>query len=110
MRFRLSFFALVACLLALSTPVWASALSAKIYLGHSARVGATDLKPGNYRVSANESTGQVKWMRNDRLVAKVKGKWVKLGKKSQYTEMLSDNHIVQEVRFAGKKRAIKFSS
>lgn len=110
MRFRPSFFAAVCCMFALSTPVWASQLSASIYLGHSTRVGTNELKPGNYHMSANESSGQVKWMRNDRLVAQVKGKWVTLNKKSQYTEMLSNNHVVQEVRFAGKRMAIKFSS
>jgi hypothetical protein len=110
MRLRVSFFLLAACLLGLSMPVFASTVSTQMQFGHVTKLANVNLKPGNYRFVANESTGEVKVERSYRVVARVKGKWVKLGKKSQYSEVLLTNHKIQEIRFGGKKRAVKFSS
>lgn len=110
MRTRVSFLVTTACLLALSAPAWAGRLSTTVEIDHATRIATARLKPGNYQLEANENTGQVKVLRDGRLVAHVKGKWVNLNRKSEYSEMLTDNHRVQEVRFAGKKKAIKFRS
>jgi hypothetical protein len=110
MRLRVSFLITAACLLTLSAPAWARRLSTKIEIDHTTRIASAQLKPGNYRLVADEGTGQVKVLRNGRLVAQVEGKWVSLNRKSEYSEMLTENHKVQEVRFAGKKKAIKFAS
>jgi hypothetical protein len=110
MRIRFSFLPVAACLLGMAMPVWASTLSTKVQFNHATKLVNVNLKPGQYRLLANESTGQVKVERNYKVVARVEGKWVKLGRKSQYSEVLSTNHRVQEIRFAGKKKAVKFSA
>jgi hypothetical protein len=110
MRLRASFLVTAACLLALSAPAWARRLSSNFDISHATRIVSVQLKPGHYHVVADESTGQVKVLRNDRLVAQVKGKWVTLERKPEYSEMLTDNHDIQEFLFAGKKKAIKFKS
>lgn len=110
MRLRVSFLLVLACLLGMSAPVWAKSLSTKMQIGHTTKLVNVELKPGQYRFSANRSTGQVKVERNYKLVAKVKGRWVKLKQKAQYTEILMTNHDIQEIRFAGKKKAVKFAA
>ncbi len=110
---RIRVFALLlslACLFTLSAPVWASNVSTSIYLLHQTKIQNVNLKPGNYRLVVNNSNGKVKVERHYHVVARVSGKWVNLPKKSSQSEVLMDNHIIQEVRFAGKKRAVKFVS
>ncbi len=110
MRLRVSILLVLACLLGMSAPVWAESFATKMQLGHITKLENVKLKPGQYRFLANPSTGQVKVERHYKLVAKVKGQWVKLKKKSQYTEILMTNHNIQEIRFAGKNKAVKFAA
>lgn len=112
MRLRVSFFLVAISLLGLSVPVWASSFSTKMEFDHACKILNVKLKPGAYRFVANPSTSMVKVERSkdDSIVARVKGQWVKLGKKSQYSEVLMNRRDIQEIRFGGKKRAIKFVS
>ncbi len=111
MRIRASVLLLsLAGLLAVSAPAWASNVSTSIYLLHQSKLQSVNLKPGSYRFVVNEATGKVKVERHYRVVARVTGKLVNLPKKSSQSEVLLDNHTIQEVRFAGKKRAVKFVS
>ena len=54
MRFRVSFLITAACLLALSAPAWARRLSTKIEIDHATKIASAQLKPGNYRLVADE--------------------------------------------------------
>lgn len=112
MRFRVSSLLVLACLFGLSAPVWASNLSMRTWFAHKTKVANVWLKPGQYRFVANTSTGQVQVESrgSGRVVARVKGDWVNLAKKSSYTEVVSTNHVVQEIRFGGKKKAVQFTS
>ena len=108
MRIRASLLLCVLCSLAMSAPAWAKVLSNRFEFDQATAISGNHLKAGKYRFLANESTGLVKVMRNGKLVAKVKGQWVNLKDKSQYNEVMSKRNNIQEVRFAGKTRAIKF--
>lgn len=110
MRLRVSFLLVALFLFGMSMPVWARTISAKIDLIHAAKVVDVKLKPGNYRLLANESNGQVKIEHHYKVVARVKGKWVEIHHKPQYSEVLMTNHKIQEIRFAGKIKAVKFSA
>lgn len=110
MRLRVSLLVMAACLFAMAAPALAKTLSTSIDLDHETKLLNLELKPGNYRLVANEATGQVKVLRNYNVVGKVDGKWIKLNKKSQYSEILMTHHDIQEVRFSGKKMAVKFAS
>lgn len=111
MRMRL--FALlfsVACLLTLSAPVWASSLSTSFTLLQQTKIQNVNLKPGDYRLVVDESSGKVKIESRHQVVAHVNGKWVTLSEKASESEVLTNNNTIQEVTFAGKNRALKFGS
>ncbi len=110
MRLRVSLLLVALSLFGMSAPAWAGTLSTQIDLIHAAKLANLNLKPGKYRLTANESNGQVKVEHHYRLIGRVKGNWVKLHNKPQYTEMLMTNHKIQEIRFAGKIKAVKFSA
>jgi hypothetical protein len=110
MRLRASLLVTAACLFAMAAPALAKTLSTHVDLDHETKLLNLELKPGNYRLVANEATGQVKVLRNYNLVGKVDGKWIKLNKKSEYSEIVMTHHDIQEVRFSGKKMAVKFAS
>lgn len=108
MRIRTSLFVAVLCMLALSSPAWAKNLSFHTRFNHLTKIATASLKPGQYRLVADESTGRMNVVRYGKVVAQVKGQWVNLKKKSQYSEVMSNRYHVQEVRFAGHSRALKF--
>jgi hypothetical protein len=110
MRSRAFYFVSVLCLLAISAPAWARDLSSKFEFDHLTKIADTNLKPGTYRFVSNESTGETNVLRNGKVIAHVKGQWVSLKDKSEYSEVLSTRHDIQEVRFAGRNRALKFGS
>lgn len=110
MRLRVSLLVSLACLFAMASPALAKTLSTHIQLNHETKLLNLELKPGHYRLIANTTNDQVKVMRNYKLVGRVKGRWVRLKRKSFYSEILMTHHDIQEVRFAGKKRAVKFAS
>jgi hypothetical protein len=109
-RSRAFYFVSVLCLLAISAPSWAKYLSSKFEFAHLTKIAGTNLKPGTYRFVANVSTGETNVLRNGKVVVHVKGQWVDLKEKSTYNEVLSTGHDIQEVRFAGRNRTLKFGS
>lgn len=110
MRIRVSLFAAAVCVVAVSAPVWAKQLSTRLDLTHSTKLASAMLKPGQYRIEANESTGQVKVLKNYKVIAQVKGQWITTPKKAQYNEVLMNHNDIQEVTFAGKDKELKFAS
>lgn len=108
-RVSLSLLGAAACVMAVSAPVWAKQLSTNLDVTEPTKIATAELKPGQYKLVANESTGQVQVVRDGKVVAQVKGQWVKTNKKTEYSEILSNNNIVQEVLFGGKDQAIKFN-
>ncbi|HVB35415.1 MAG TPA: hypothetical protein VNJ52_13735 [Patescibacteria group bacterium] len=108
MRFRVSFLLTALGMLAISAPAWARNISTHFDFAQTTKVVSTQLKPGHYRFVVNESTGQVRVLLHGKVVAQVKGQWVNLKTKSPYNETLSTRHNLQEVRFAGRSKALKF--
>lgn len=108
MRLRVSFLLVLACMLGMSTAVWARTISANLEVSQSTKLMNVELKPGQYRLVANESTGEVQVVCQHKVVAKVKGQWVKLSQKAEYTAVLTTDHSIKEINFAGKDKAIKF--
>jgi plastocyanin domain-containing protein len=88
--------------LAIAVPVFAKPMATTVPLNHSAKVGQTDLKAGEYRflIDGNHLTifnGKVQ-------VAEANGRWEDRDTDNLYTSIVSDaNGKVIEVRFAGKK-------
>jgi len=111
MRVRVSALLLsVACLFTLSASVWASSLSTSFTLLQQTKIQNINLKPGDYRLVVDESSGKVKIESHHQVVASVNGTWVTLPKEATESEVLTNNNTIQEVTFAGKNRALKFGS
>ncbi|MDE3135378.1 MAG: hypothetical protein KGL59_02285 [Acidobacteriota bacterium] len=110
MRLRVSLLVSLACLFAMAAPALAKTLSTHVDLYHQSKILKLELKPGRYRFVANEASGQVKVIRNYKVIGTVKGRWVKLNKKSYYSEIVSSHNDIQEIYFSGKKEAVKFAS
>lgn len=108
MRVRVSSLVALVCLFGLSIPVMAKTLAAKMVVNQNTKLVNVELKPGQYRFLADTATGEVKVERNYKVVAKVKGQWVKLPQEADYTEVLTNNHSVTEIQFAGRDKALKF--
>ena len=111
MRMRVSALLLsVACLFALSAPVWATSVSVSFTLLSQTKIQNINLKPGAYRLVVDESNGAARIESHYKVVATVNGKWVTLSKEATESEVLTDNNAIQEVTFAGRNRALKFGS
>ena len=108
MRTRAYFLLFAFCAMLISAPAWARDLSTNAQFASPNKIANINLKPGQYRFVANESTGGVKVLRQGKLVARVKGKWVNLTSKSPYAAVESTRNNIQEILFSGQKRAIKF--
>jgi len=88
--------------LAVAVPAFAKPMSTTVPIGHSVKVGQTDLKAGDYRflIDGNHLTVFV----GKKNVAEAEGKWEERNAKAPYTEIVSaaDGKLI-ELRFEGKK-------
>ena len=88
--------------LAIAVPVLAKPMSTTLPLTHSAKVGQTDLKAGEYRFLIDGNHLTILHGRSQ--VAEAEGRWEDRDAKSEYTGIVSnEDGKVMELRFAGKK-------
>ena len=88
--------------LAVAVPLFAKPMSTTVPLGHSVKVGQTDLKAGDYRFLIDGTHLTV--FIGKKNVAEAEGKWEERDTKSPYTEVVSTNDgKLVELRFEGKK-------
>ncbi|HYA64460.1 MAG TPA: hypothetical protein VED66_14750 [Candidatus Sulfotelmatobacter sp.] len=88
--------------LAIAVPVFAKPMSTTVPLTHSAKVGQTELKAGEYRflIDGNHLT----IFNGKSQVAEADGRWEDRDSRSDYTSVVSNSDgKVMELRFAGKK-------
>lgn len=88
--------------------VWASTRtdSTRYDVTQPTRIGHTELKPGRYTLKANESKDQLRVIHNGKVVATVPCHWVKLSKKANYSEIMSNKDHVTQVEFQGREEAV----
>lgn len=109
MRIRVALpFAFLAVLF-LSCPVWANSESTPLYLSQPATIGNTTLKPGQYRLIANLSAGQVRVERKGKVIGTFAGKPVTLQTKSEETAIVFNGRRISEIQFTGKTEALKLN-
>ena len=70
-------------------------------------IGNTQLQPGHYTIKATETEKQFEVLKDGKVVATVPCQWVRLPKKARETEVLSTSNQVNEVKFGGRKEALK---
>jgi hypothetical protein len=72
-------------------------------------IGNSQLQPGSYTIRAQESQSQLDVLHEGKVVATVPCTWVRLNKKPQTTEVLSNQNKITEVEFQGRTEAAKIS-
>ena len=88
--------------LAVAVPAFAKPMSTNVPIGHSVKVGQTDLKAGDYRFLIDGSHLTV--FVGKKNVAEAEGKWEERDNKAPYTEVVSNaDGKLLELRFEGKK-------
>ena len=88
--------------LAIAVPLLAKPMSTTVPLTHSAKVGQTDLKAGEYRFQIDGNHLTI--LKGKNQVAEADGRWEDRDSKSDYTSIVSNAEgKVIELRFAGKK-------
>ncbi|HUJ33392.1 MAG TPA: hypothetical protein VLY23_19070 [Candidatus Acidoferrum sp.] len=99
----------VAVLFMLAVPVWAHTDTAQLSVTQPATIGATQLKPGNYRLEIKNNDTQLKVVDTDtdRTVAEVPCRWIQLNTKPDQTEVVLTHNKVTEIDFGGSTQAIK---
>jgi hypothetical protein len=88
--------------LAVAVPVFAKPMSTTVPIGHSVKVGQTDLQAGDYHILIDGTHLTVYIGKKN--VAEAEGKWEERNIKSPYTGVVSTGEgKLVELRFEGKK-------
>ena len=91
-------------------PVWAAHMDSLSWEPtQAARIGSTQVMPGQYELRAEEGQPNVEVMHNGKVLATVPCNWVKLPKKADNSEVQTNNNQVTQVDFSGRSEAIQFS-
>jgi hypothetical protein len=101
--------------LALALPVAArhdandnkSAVKASMDLVTPATLGGTQVKPGSYSVSADDS--KVSLFRDGKLVAEAPIQWKDAPAKARYSAVVTDGDQIKEIHFNGKAKYVEIS-
>jgi photosystem II stability/assembly factor-like uncharacterized protein len=87
--------------LAVAVPLFAKPMSTTMPLAHSAKIGQTELKAGEYTFQIDGN--HLRIVNGKNTLAEADGRWEDRDSKSEYTAIVSNEGKVTELRFAGKK-------
>lgn len=71
-------------------------------------IGTAQVKPGNYRLRADEDLGDLQIMQGGKMIAAIPCYWIDIPKKPAETKIEVNNNRVTEVQFKGRPVAILF--
>jgi len=104
MRFQKYYLAVLA-ILTLSMPVWAKTFKQSVDLSDSKTIGSTQLKPGTYEFTADDSKMEINVLQKGKVIATVQGQWVKTSDKTQGIDTQSNK--ITQIRFHGSDQAFQ---
>jgi hypothetical protein len=91
----------VAALLTLTMPVWGRTFKQTLTIQKSETLGSTQLSPGSYDLTADDSKTELIILQRGKVIATVPGKWNKLPKKASDSTVITDGPKITEVQFSG---------
>jgi hypothetical protein len=73
----------------------------------SAMLGSTDLKAGEYSVTADDT--HAKFLKGGKVVAEVSIQWKDGSAKAQFTSVIIDGNQIKEIHFSGKSKYVEIN-
>jgi hypothetical protein len=93
--------------LTMTMPVWAHTYKEPLDLGKKTMLGTTQLNPGSYELSADDTAQSLNILQKGKVIATVQGQWVKLPQKAEAPSTVSDGDKITQVQFGGSNQAFQ---
>src|ERR1700680_1213961 len=107
MRLRVKHYLAGLAVLALTMPVFARTYKASLGLSKNTTIGTTQLKPGSYTFTADDTKKELNILQNDKIIATVQGQWVKIPKKADTFAVDTTDDKITQVQFGGSDQAFQ---
>jgi hypothetical protein len=85
------------------TPV----VKADVKLLNSAKLGSSDLKPGDYSVTADDA--HAKFSKGGKVIAEASIQWKDESSKAKYTTVVVESSQIKEIHFSGKMKYVEIT-
>jgi hypothetical protein len=85
------------------TPV----VKADVKLLNSAKLGSSDLKPGDYSVTADDT--HAKFSKGGKVIAEASIQWKDESSKAKYTTVVVESSQIKEIHFSGKMKYVEIT-
>jgi hypothetical protein len=85
------------------TPV----VKSDVKLLNSAKLGSSDLKPGDYSVTADDT--HAKFSKGGKVIAEVSIQWKDESSKAKYTTVVVESSQIKEIHFSGKMKYVEIT-
>src|SRR6202161_3460818 len=76
-----------------------------VKLLNSAKLGSSDLKPGDYSVTADDT--HAKFSKGGKVIAEVPIQWKDESTKAKFTTVVVDGNQIKEIHFGGKMKYVE---
>jgi hypothetical protein len=73
----------------------------------SAKLGSSDLKPGDYSVTADDT--HAKFFKGGKVIAEASIQWKDESSKSKYTTVVVESSQIKEIHFSGKMKYVEIT-
>ncbi len=78
-----------------------------VKLLNSAKLGSSDLKPGDYSVTADDT--HAKFSKGGKVIAEASIQWKDESSKAKYTTVVVESSQIKEIHFSGKMKYVEIS-
>ena len=85
------------------TPV----VKSDVKLLNSAKLGSSDLKPGDYSVTADDT--HAKFFKGGKVIAEASIQWKDESSKAKYTTVVVESSQIKEIHFSGKMKYVEIT-
>ena len=107
MHLNVKYYLVGLALLVTTIPVSARTNKQSAVFTSNTSIGSTQLKPGSYDLSADDTKTELNISQNGKIIATVQGQWVKIPQKPRNSELDVDNNKVTQLRFRGNDQAFQ---
>ena len=107
MYFHVKYYLAGLAVLMLTIPVWARTYKQSMVLSTGMTIGSTQLKPGSYELTADDTKKELNILQKGKIIATVQGEWVKIPQNAQGSGVDLYNDKITQVRFSGSDKAFQ---